>query len=61
MTAKEKKEFIDAVQAVYSVSTKAPVEKAIHDTCLRAAQQLINYFEAIEVAEVIEDKELKKA
>jgi len=41
--------MIEAVTAIYGVSTRAAVEKAAHDTCLQAAQELVKYFEAIEV------------
>ena len=49
MTQQEKTQHIEAVKVIYGVSTKAPLEKAAHDTCLEAAQHLIKYFEAIEV------------
>lgn len=51
MKASEKKNLIDALNVIYAVSTKAPVEKATHDMCQNAAQDILKAIESIEVKE----------
>jgi predicted transcriptional regulator len=55
MKAEQKKQLADALNYIYSVSTKAPVEKQIHDICENAAKELMKFIEEIEV-----EKELEK-
>jgi len=55
MKAEQKKQLADALNYIYSVSTKAPVEKQIHDICENAAKELMKYIESIEVEETKED------
>lgn len=55
MKAEQKKQLADALNYIYSVSTKAAVEKQIHDICENAAKELMKFIEEIEV-----EKELEK-
>lgn len=55
MKAEQKKQLADALNYIYSISTKAPVEKQSHDVCFEAAKELMKYIESIEV-----EKELEK-
>jgi len=54
MKQAEKENLAQALQALYGVSTKAPVEKAAHDTCLKAAQEIMTFIESQEVEKVEE-------
>jgi hypothetical protein len=56
MKQAEKQNLIDALNYIYSISTKAPVEKVIHDNCFNAAKELAKVVEALEVEQ--EDKQL---
>ena len=56
MKQAEKQNLIDALNYVYSISTKAPVEKQVHDNCFNAAKELAKVVEALEVEQ--EDKQL---
>jgi hypothetical protein len=49
MKQTEKQNLIDAVNFIYSVSAKAPVEKAVHDNALNAAKLLVEELQKIEV------------
>jgi hypothetical protein len=49
MKQTEKQNLIDAVNFIYSVSAKAPVEKAVHDNALSAAKLLVEELQKIEV------------
>lgn len=49
MDAKEKQKLIEALNFVYTISTKAPVEKQAHDASLEAATMLMKHIESIEV------------
>jgi hypothetical protein len=49
MKQTEKQNLIDAVNFIYSVSTKSPVEKAVHDNALNAAKLLVEELQKIEV------------
>jgi hypothetical protein len=55
MKAEQKKQLADALNFVYTISTKAPVEKVVHDNCVEAAKELMKYIESIEVEETKED------
>jgi|APFre7841882793_1041355.scaffolds.fasta_scaffold02011_5 hypothetical protein len=58
MKQAEKQNLIDALNYVYSISTKAQVEKQVHDTCFNAAKELMKVVEGLEVEQ--EDKQLEK-
>jgi len=58
MKQAEKQNLIDAVNYIYSISTKAAVEKVIHDNCLNAAKELMKVVEGLEVEQ--EEKQLEK-
>jgi len=58
MKQAEKQNLIDALNYVYSISTKAPVEKQVHDNCFNAAKELAKVIEGLEVEQ--EDKQLEK-
>lgn len=49
MDAKEKQKLIEALNFVYTISTKAAVEKQAHDASLEAATLLMKHIESIEV------------
>jgi len=49
MKQTEKQNLLDAVNFIYSVSAKAPVEKAVHDNALNAAKLLVDELQKIEV------------
>jgi hypothetical protein len=51
MKADEKKNLIDALNFLYGVSAKAPVEKVIHDNCFNAAKEILSQLEKIELEE----------
>ena len=55
MTQTEKQNLIDAVNFIYSVSAKAPVEKAVHDNALNAAKLLVEELNKIELEPEKED------
>ncbi len=55
MKAEQKKQLADALNYIYSISTKAPVEKQSHDVCFEAAKEVMKYIESIEVEETKED------
>ena len=58
MKQAEKQNLIDALNYIYSISAKAPVEKVIHDNCFNAAKELMKVVEGLEVEQ--EDKQLEK-
>lgn len=58
MKQAEKQNLIDAVNYVYSISTKAAVEKQVHDNCFNAAKEVMKVIESLEVEQ--EDKQLEK-
>lgn len=49
MKAEQKKQLADALNYIYSISTKAAVEKQSHDICFEAAKEIMKYIEEIEV------------
>jgi hypothetical protein len=49
MKQTEKQNLLDAVNFIYNVSAKAPVEKAVHDNSLNAAKLLVEELNKIEV------------
>ena len=51
MTNEKKKQLADALNYIYNVSTKSPVEKVVHDNCFEAAKELMKHIESIEVEE----------
>ena len=54
MTSENKKQLADALNYIYSISTKAAVEKQSHDVCFEAAKELMKHIESIEVEETKE-------
>ncbi len=58
MKQAEKQNLIDAVNYIYSISTKAQAEKQVHDTCLNAAKEIAKFIEGVEVEQ--ENKQLEK-
>jgi len=58
MKQAERQNLIDALNYVYSISTKAQVEKQVHDNCFNAAKELAKVIEGLEVEQ--EDKQLEK-
>ena len=48
MKAEQKKQLADALNYIYSISTKAPVEKQSHDVCFEAAKELMKVEETKE-------------
>jgi hypothetical protein len=55
MKSEQKKQLADALNFIYNVSTKAPLEKAVHDNCFEAAKELMKHIESSEVEETKED------
>jgi len=62
MNAQQKQKLVEALNFVYTISTKAPVEKQAHDASLEAATMLMKHVESIEVKPIAEEKKegLKK-